>query len=387
MKVLVSPGALRFVRAVREESPANHMFGWLVGVSASGGAMWVLDALYSTELASAATLDDQGALSLPRCEREHATLHCMLPAGLQVLGCFCTGSAAAVAAAVPAVATQMGASPSRFLVCSLDPQSAALSPSWGWAAPDAPAPAVTVEPALARRFCTAYTAVALRCVLAPGRAVTDLQSVLLQLVGSARTLDPQSKQALSSCFAPTASSVDVENGMDLVRQIRVLHRHQAPADAPLPQLVVPSPSAAKPASLDAFVLGYFSPDATVAAVVAQLVDRLNHVEWVWRMHGADAADETAAFRPPDAPFALGAFKVDGDTTPATRRELARRLGLPPKWCLFRAANQIDRVWDVAPTKPLDVHAELLGNHGVRNGRLHCISGHYEYCHYMQGNKT
>ncbi len=121
---------------------------------------------------------------------------------------------------------------------------------------------MTVDPAVAKRFCAGHLAVTLRCSVAVGGAATATDAVVLQLTGSnpAKPVDPKSKQALSAFFPVSTGAVDTENGMDLSRQIRMLQKQQVPSDAALPQLVVASNGGGKPmpSSLNALVVGYFA---------------------------------------------------------------------------------------------------------------------------------
>jgi hypothetical protein len=174
---------------------------------------------------------------------------------------------------------------------------------WKWGGEGAEsAPNVSVDPAVVKRFCVGHVTVALQCAVVAGRGLpADLEGIALQLSGSGKLVDPKSKQALSAFFPSAAPFVDVENGMDLSRQIRAFHLHRVPSDAELPQLVVPPSEQDKQAtaSLDVYVVGYFAPDTTVASMVALLVEQVNRIEWVWRMHGTAAATEAVAFRPPE----------------------------------------------------------------------------------------
>jgi hypothetical protein len=120
LKVLVAPGAVRFASAVREESPAHHVFGWLLGTSTSS-TLTVLAALNCVEYASVARIDDRTALSLPHFSREFTALRAMLPAGLEVVGCFASSVPAVLAAALPSIMKECGLAPNtRFLAATLD---------------------------------------------------------------------------------------------------------------------------------------------------------------------------------------------------------------------------------------------------------------------------
>ena len=223
-----------------------------------------------------------------------------------------------------------------------------------------------------KNFQKEFVSVSLCAELQTGDEI-DAEKVAYLIENRVYTLDELGGRQVSHVFASDSSSE--RGGLDFSRRIDCLYRVEGVnADHSCPELTLKETfEEEKKKTFHGSAVGYFLPSTLISDAIKAMMKKLTGMR-------SENADSVCHLQPSSSvPVALAAFEKNGVLLDGN--ELSLRSGLPER--VFDAKRDAKVIWKEVSKRLVNVHEEILNDHGLKDAKVSMIEGFYEYCHYGQ----